>query len=122
MEGESSSIERGLLLVNKEESANTTPLLVFTAFIIVSAYFSFGVALGHTAGTMASIMEELNLSIAQFSVFGSLLTFGGMIGAIFSATIADLVGRKMTLWIAEVFCISGWLAIALAKDFLLGLG
>lgn len=32
---------------------------------------------------------------AQFSVFGSLLTFGGMIGAIFSATIADSFGRKM---------------------------
>ncbi|XP_010464027.1 PREDICTED: sugar transporter ERD6-like 9 [Camelina sativa] len=120
MEGESSSsIEKGLLLVNKEESATTsTPLLFFTTFIIVSASFSFGVALGHTAGTMAFIMEDLDLNIAQFSVFGSLLTFGGMIGAIFSATIADSFGRKMTLWIADVFCISGWLAIALAKNII----
>ncbi|XP_019096187.1 PREDICTED: sugar transporter ERD6-like 9 isoform X2 [Camelina sativa] len=98
MEGESSSIEKGLLLVNKEESATTsTPLLFFTTFIIVSASFSFGVALGHTAGTMAFIMEDLDLNIAQFSVFGSLLTFGGMIGAIFSATIADSFGRKMDI-------------------------
>ncbi|KAG5399174.1 hypothetical protein IGI04_020988 [Brassica rapa subsp. trilocularis] len=116
MEGEN-SIEKGLLLVNKEEtSANTTPLLVFTTFIIVSASFTFGVALGYTAGTMSSIMEDLDLSIAQFSVFGSLLTFGGMIGAIFSAKSADAFGRKMTLWLAEGFCISGWFAIALAKN------
>jgi SP family facilitated glucose transporter-like MFS transporter 8 len=118
MEGENSSIEKGLLLIRKEESANTTPFLVFTTFIIVSASFSFGVALGHTAGTMASIMEDLDLSITQFSVFGSLLTFGGMIGALFSATIADSFGCKMTLWITEVFCISGWLAIALAKNII----
>jgi SP family facilitated glucose transporter-like MFS transporter 8 len=44
---------------------------------------------------MASIMEDLDLSITQFSVFGSLLTFGGMIGALFSATIADSFGCKM---------------------------
>ncbi|RID64473.1 hypothetical protein BRARA_E03407 [Brassica rapa] len=113
MEGEN-SIEKGLLL--EETSANTTPLLVFTTFIIVSASFTFGVALGYTAGTMSSIMEDLDLSIAQFSVFGSLLTFGGMIGAIFSAKSADAFGRKMTLWLAEGFCISGWLAIALAKN------
>ncbi|XP_024015084.1 sugar transporter ERD6-like 9 isoform X2 [Eutrema salsugineum] len=98
MEGENITIEKGLLLVKREEtSANTTPLLVFTTFIIVAASFTFGVALGYTAGTMSSIMEDLDLSIAQFSVFGSLLTFGGMIGAIFSAKSADAFGRKMNI-------------------------
>ncbi|WZY74289.1 hypothetical protein YC2023_006529 [Brassica napus] len=140
MEGDNHSMEKGLLLVNKEEKRGSsettiTPLLIFTTFIIVSASYSFGIAiiypnctethmyskyaygkqLGFTAGTMSSIMEDLDLSIAQFSVFGSLLTFGGMIGAIFSATIADAFGRKMTLWVAEAFFISGWLAIAQAK-------
>ncbi|XP_056852486.1 sugar transporter ERD6-like 9 [Raphanus sativus] len=106
MEEENHSMEKGLLLVNKaerRESSETTitPFLIFTTFIIVSASYSFGIALGFTAGTMSSIMEDLDLSIAQFSVFGSLLTFGGMIGAIFSAIIADAFGRKMvkySLW------------------------
>ncbi|XP_033147741.1 sugar transporter ERD6-like 9 [Brassica rapa] len=102
MEGDNHSMEKGLLLVNKEEKRGSsettiTPLLIFTTFIIVSASYSFGIALGFTAGTMSSIMEDLDLSIAQFSVFGSLLTFGGMIGAIFSATIADAFGRKMNI-------------------------
>ncbi|CAN6922285.1 BnaC01g39830D [Brassica napus] len=123
MEGENHSMEKGLLLVNKEERTESsettiTPLLIFTTFIIVSASYSFGIALGFTAGTMSSIMEDLDLSIAQFSVFGSLLTFGGMIGAIFSATLADAFGRKMTLWVAEAFFISGWLAIAQAKNII----
>ncbi|KAF8091877.1 hypothetical protein N665_0433s0042 [Sinapis alba] len=123
MEEENHGMEKGLLLVNKEErrgSSETTitPLLIFTTFIIVSASYSFGIALGFTAGTMSSIMEDLDLSIAQFSVFGSLLTFGGMIGAIFSATIADAFGRKMTLWVAEAFFIIGWLAIAQAKNII----
>lgn len=49
MEGENHSMEKGLLLVNKEErrgSSETTitPLLIFTTFIIVSASYSFGIA------------------------------------------------------------------------------
>lgn len=46
MEGENSNIEKGLLRVNTDDetSAKITPLLVFTTFIIVSASFTFGVA------------------------------------------------------------------------------
>lgn len=36
---------------------------------------------------------------SQFSLFGSLLTFGGMIGAIFSASISDSFGRKMVRYL-----------------------
>jgi SP family facilitated glucose transporter-like MFS transporter 8 len=75
-------------------------------------------------------MSDLDLSLAQFSLFGSLSTFGGMIGAIFSAKAASAFGHKMTLWVADLFCITGWLAISLAKDiiwldmgrFLVGIG
>lgn len=77
-------------------------------------------------------------------MFGSIMTFGGMIGAIFSGKVADLIGRKgviflttkstvsyilmmfqehvlmifleQTMWFAQVFCIFGWLAVAFAKD------
>ncbi|OAP04105.1 hypothetical protein AXX17_AT3G04940 [Arabidopsis thaliana] len=129
MEGEN-NMEKGLLLAKKEDSANTTPLLIFSTFIIVSASFTFGAAIGYTADTMSSIMSDLDLSLAQFSLFGSLSTFGGMIGAIFSAKAASAFGHKMTLWVADLFCITGWLAISLAKDiiwldmgrFLVGIG
>ncbi|CAF1938611.1 unnamed protein product [Brassica napus] len=118
MEGDN-NMEKGLLLTNKEETARTTLLLVFSTFIIVCASFTFGVSAGYTADTMSSIMTDLDLSLAQFSLFGSLMTFGGMIGAIFSAKAASALGNKMTLWLADLFCITGWVAIALAKDIVL---
>lgn len=81
----------------------------------------------------------------QYAVFGSVLTLGGMLGAVFSGKIADLVGRKavnflisfknlyplswiectwfsnfldifkQAMGISEIFCISGWLAIVFSK-------
>lgn len=92
------------------------------------------------------IAIEVCLWILQFSLFGSLLTFGAMIGAITSGPIADLIGRKGVrknfetffiwvgfirqwqlsfLWIciqamrvSSAFCVVGWLAIFFAKVLL----
>ncbi|XP_010485982.1 PREDICTED: sugar transporter ERD6-like 12 isoform X2 [Camelina sativa] len=104
MEGEEDATEKGLLLVNDEEiNANTTPLLFFSTFIIVSASFTYGAAMGYTADTMHSIMTDLDLSLAQFSLFGSLSTFGGMFGSIFSAKAAAAFGYKMIpVYVAEI--------------------
>jgi len=79
----------------------------------------------------------------QYSIFGSILTIGAMIGAIISGRIADYAGRravslfnfcvlkwkflvlfhssvlfhfgKQAMGFSEVFCIWGWLAIAFSK-------
>ncbi|XP_056860656.1 sugar transporter ERD6-like isoform X5 [Raphanus sativus] len=51
-------------------------------------------------------------------MFGSILTFGGLIGAIFSGKVADVLGRKRMMLFCEAFCVTGWLVIALAKDAL----
>ncbi|CAN0914324.1 Sugar transporter ERD6-like 5 [Linum grandiflorum] len=64
-------------------------------------------------------MEDLNLSVSQFSVFGSIMTIGGMIGSIVNGKMADLIGRKGTMWVSELFFILGWLAIAFAEDSLM---
>ncbi|CAF2265823.1 unnamed protein product [Brassica napus] len=49
---------------------------------------------GYSSPAQAAIRNDLFLTIAEFSLFGSLLTFGAMIGAITSGPIPDLVGRK----------------------------
>ncbi|XP_039155608.1 sugar transporter ERD6-like 7 [Eucalyptus grandis] len=54
----------------------------------------------------------------QYSVFGSILTFGAMIGAITGGPIADFVGRKWTMRIASALCVAGWLAIYFAEGAL----
>ncbi|XP_059648582.1 sugar transporter ERD6-like 5 isoform X5 [Cornus florida] len=60
-------------------------------------------------------MTDLGLSIQQYSVFGSIMTIGTMLGAIVSGKAADLIGRRGAMWLLETFFIMGWLAIIFAK-------
>ncbi|XP_048235772.1 sugar transporter ERD6-like 5 isoform X2 [Ricinus communis] len=53
--------------------------------------------------------------LVKYSLFGSILTIGAMIGAIMSGRIADYIGRRGTMGFSEIFCIIGWLAIAFSK-------
>jgi SP family facilitated glucose transporter-like MFS transporter 8 len=47
------------------------------------------------------------------------MTLGGMITAVFSGKISALVGRRQTMWISDVCCIFGWLAVAFAHDIIM---
>ncbi|KAH1208502.1 Sugar transporter ERD6-like 16 [Glycine max] len=61
------------------------------------------------------IRADLNLSLAEFSMFGSLVTIGAMLGAITSGRITDFIGRKGAMRISTGFCITGWLAVFFSK-------
>ncbi|CAI0434932.1 unnamed protein product [Linum tenue] len=52
--------------------------------------------------------------VADYSMFGSIMTVGGMIGALFCGRMTAVLGCKYTMWLSQVFCTTGWLAIALA--------
>ncbi|OMO62413.1 General substrate transporter, partial [Corchorus capsularis] len=99
-------------------STSFTAVLVFSTFVTVCGSFSYGCAIGYSSPAEYSIMEDLGLSMAEYSVFGSIMTVGGMVGAIFSGKIADLIGRRRTMWFSEAFCTVGWLAIIFAKNAL----
>ncbi|KAJ6384431.1 hypothetical protein OIU78_027688 [Salix suchowensis] len=93
-----------------------TPLLVFSSFVALWGSFSYGCAVGYSSPAESGIMEDFGLSVAAHSVFGSILTIGGMVGAILSGKMTDLIGRRGTMWICQVVCMAGWLAIAFAKN------
>ncbi|XP_010660065.1 sugar transporter ERD6-like 5 isoform X5 [Vitis vinifera] len=92
-----------------------TIAVVFSTLIAVCGSFIFGTAVGYSSPAESGIVNDLGLSTAEYSIFGSILTIGGMIGAVMSGKIADLIGRRGAMWVSEFFCTIGWIAIAFSE-------
>ncbi|KAL6324427.1 hypothetical protein AAG906_013031 [Vitis piasezkii] len=98
-------------------SSSVTAAVIFSTAVVVCGTFNTGCAAGYSSPAESGIVEDLGLSVAEYSVFGSLWTAGGIVGALISGRTADLIGRRGAMWFADIFCIMGWLLIAFAKDY-----
>ncbi|GFZ08946.1 major facilitator superfamily protein [Actinidia rufa] len=94
----------------RREKGSIGMVLLSTA-VAVCGSFEFGSCVGYSAPTQSAIREDLHLSLAEYSMFGSILTIGAMIGAITSGRVSDSIGRKGAMRISAVSCITGWLAV-----------
>ncbi|XP_011011018.1 PREDICTED: sugar transporter ERD6-like 16 [Populus euphratica] len=94
-----------------QESTGSIGMVLLCTFVAVCGSFEFGSCVGYSAPTQSAIREDLTLSIAEYSMFGSILTIGAMFGAITSGRIADFIGRKGAMRLSACFCITGWLAV-----------
>ncbi|XAR61254.1 hypothetical protein NMG60_11034900 [Bertholletia excelsa] len=90
-------------------------MVYLSTFIAVCGSYEFGCCAGYSSPTQSGMMEDLNLSLAEYSLFGSILTFGAMFGAITSGPIADFIGRKGAMRLSGGFCVAGWFAIYFAN-------
>ncbi|KAF1892229.1 hypothetical protein Lal_00036590 [Lupinus albus] len=99
----------------QNRNCSMQPFLILSTLVAVFGSYVFGSAVGYSSPSQSGIMDELNLGVDEYSIFGSILTIGAMIGAIVSGRIADYAGRRVAMGLAEVFCIFGWLAIAFSK-------
>ncbi|XP_040372586.1 sugar transporter ERD6-like 5 isoform X3 [Rosa chinensis] len=97
------------------ENSSATSMVVLSTLVAVSGSYVFGSAVGYSSPARSGIMDDLGLSVAEYSVFGSILTIGAMIGAVVSGKMADYIGRRGTMGFSQIVCIFGWLAIALSK-------
>ncbi|KEH23691.1 sugar porter (SP) family MFS transporter [Medicago truncatula] len=103
--------EQNNQLVHANKDHHHPWMVYFTTFIAVCGSYEFGACAGYSSPTQEAIRKDLSLSLAEYSLFGSILTFGAMIGAITSGPIADFVGRKGAMRVSSAFCIAGWLVI-----------
>ncbi|KAL0459589.1 UNVERIFIED_CONTAM: Sugar transporter ERD6-like 7 [Sesamum latifolium] len=104
---------------SKKSSNEERWMVYLTTFVAVCGSYAFGCCAGYSSPTQAAIREDVNLSLAEYSLFGSILTFGAMIGAITSGKIADYIGRKGAMIVSSAFCTAGWLSIYFAQVALL---
>eukprot|EP00257_Ricinus_communis_P013136 XP_015570509.1 sugar transporter ERD6-like 17 isoform X5 [Ricinus communis] len=98
-----------------DDDSLVTPSVVFNTMVAICGSFGTGCATGFSSPAQSGIMEDLGMSVAAYSVFGSVMTIGGVIGALVNGTMADLIGRRYTMWVSEFFFITGWLAIAFTQ-------
>ncbi|GER45375.1 major facilitator superfamily protein [Striga asiatica] len=100
----------------RSTSGSATAVLVFSTFVAVSGSYVFGCAVGYSSPAQPGILGDLGLTLAQYSLFGSISTIGAMIGAVVSGKVADFLGRRGAMAFAELFNIIGWIAIAFAEN------
>ncbi|PON85528.1 Sugar/inositol transporter [Trema orientale] len=96
--------------------SSTTPVVLLSAMVALCGSISCGCIGGYSSPAQSGIMQDLGLSVADYSVFGSVVTIGGVIGGLVIGTLADLLGRRATMWFSEVLNTAGWLVIAFGKN------
>ncbi|KAG9457497.1 hypothetical protein H6P81_002005 [Aristolochia fimbriata] len=101
-----------------DQDGGSITMVLLSTFVAVCGSFEFGTCMGYSAPTQAGIREDLGLSLAEYSVFGSIVTIGAMIGAITSGPIADISGRKGAMRMSAIICLVGWIAVYFAQGAL----
>ncbi|XP_052191713.1 sugar transporter ERD6-like 5 isoform X3 [Diospyros lotus] len=84
------------------DSASISAVLLLSIVVLGCGSFANGCAGGFSSPAEDGIMEELGLSTAEYSVFGSIYSIGGMLGALISGKICDLIGRKRGAWLLDL--------------------
>ncbi|CAK7340811.1 unnamed protein product [Dovyalis caffra] len=92
-------------------SSTATRFLVFSTIVAATCSFNAGYSLGYSSPAEYGVLADLSLSMAEYSVFGSMLAVGGMIGALINGKIADFFGRR-TIWESKFRCLQGNVFIA----------
>ncbi|XP_041020797.1 sugar transporter ERD6-like 5 isoform X2 [Juglans microcarpa x Juglans regia] len=95
--------------------SSATGVIVLSTLVAVSGSYVFGSAVGYSSPAQSGIMDEQGLTVAEYSLFGSILTIGAMIGALVSGKMADYLGRSGAMGLSEILCLAGWLIILFSK-------
>ncbi|XP_024187053.1 sugar transporter ERD6-like 5 isoform X2 [Rosa chinensis] len=118
------TMEEGLLSISKADgessssSSAVTSVIVMSTLVALCGSLSTGCATGYSSAAESGIVEDLDLTLVAYSVFGSIMTIGGVIGSLMNGRVTDLIGRRATMWLSAIFSTAGWLTIAFAQNAL----
>ncbi|KAK8591282.1 hypothetical protein V6N13_031331 [Hibiscus sabdariffa] len=91
------------LILNSYNGDGLTLSLALGITVAAGASFTCGFSGGYSSPAQSGIIDELGLTVAEYSVFGSILTIGGMAGAIVSGKISDFFGHKIgPVYVADI--------------------
>ncbi|XP_060668382.1 sugar transporter ERD6-like 5 isoform X2 [Ziziphus jujuba] len=119
--------EEGLLtrpmLDNEAQSRNTdrvggsspaTIIVVLSSMVALCGSLCSGCIVGYSSPAESGIMIDLDLSIADYSFFGSIVTIGALLGGLVNGKITDLIGRRSNDWWLD----SGRLSLGIANGLI----
>ncbi|KAL9248079.1 hypothetical protein vseg_021441 [Gypsophila vaccaria] len=120
MAGLEKEVEQPLLRKSEEDGGSgsgrgATFVLVFSVFVAVCGSFAVGCAVGYSSPVQSEIISDLGLSTADFSLFGSILTVGGLLGSLVCGKLTDFIGHRGTMGLSDVLFLIGWLVTAFSQ-------
>ncbi|KAH7543149.1 hypothetical protein FEM48_Zijuj02G0152600 [Ziziphus jujuba var. spinosa] len=110
-----SMLEEAKCKTTSQNGSPATICVVYSTMVALCGSLCIGYILGYSSPAEAGIIEDLDLSVATYSVFCSIVTIGGLVGGLANGMIIDLLGRRGSMWISEIFSLAGWFSIAYAK-------
>ncbi|KAL2536933.1 Sugar transporter ERD6-like 5 [Forsythia ovata] len=91
--------------------SSATTVVVLSTLVAVLGSYVFGCAIGFSSPAQSGILDDLGLSLAEYSLFGSIMTVGAMLGC------SNEWKDSRFLWEErKLFTIVGWLAIVFSKS------
>ncbi|KAL9450604.1 hypothetical protein AB3S75_012351 [Citrus x aurantiifolia] len=82
----------------ESDNSSATPVVVLSTLVAICGSFAHGCSVGYSSPAESGMRADLGLSVTEYSVFGSVLTFGGIIGSLVNGKIADVTGRRGDAW------------------------
>ncbi|KAK9691844.1 hypothetical protein RND81_09G223700 [Saponaria officinalis] len=98
------------------DTLSITPTLLLSTFFTLLGSLSFGFAVGYPSPVQSQIIKELGLSTSEYSLFVSINNIGSAVGALLCGKLADYLGRRRALGLADIFYVLGWFSIAISQD------
>ncbi|XP_042988461.1 sugar transporter ERD6-like 5 isoform X6 [Carya illinoinensis] len=80
----------------------STAVLCICTFAAACAAFTGGCLASYSSLAESGIIADLGLTVAEYSVFGSIMTGGAMLGAVISGRMTDFIGRRRGAWLLDL--------------------